>query len=148
MGNPAGKVALKRSKMSKFALQFSEMVKLVNFLMVGLGGAAGSMLRYVVTMLGSALGISGNTATFFANTLGSFLIGLLTGCCRQETLLLLLTVGLCGGFTTFSTFSMQSVTLLERGRYGMAAVYIAGTLLLCLLCCWVGYRLGTKKIFL
>lgn len=145
MGNPAGKVALKRSKMSKFALQFSEMVKLVNFLMVGLGGAAGSMLRYGVTMLGSTLGISGNTATFFVNTLGSFLIGLLTGCCRQETLLLLLTVGLCGGFTTFSTFSMQNVRMLQEGRVGMAVTYILLTVFVCILMAWLGFRLGQSR---
>ena len=131
--------------MSKFALQFSEMVKLVNFLIVGLGGAAGSMLRYGVTMLGSTLGISGNTATFFANTLGSFLIGLLTGCCRQETLLLLLTVGLCGGFTTFSTFSMQNVRMLQEGRVGMAVTYIILTVFVCIIMAWLGFRLGQSR---
>lgn len=121
------------------------MVKLVNFLMVGLGGAAGSMLRYGITILGSALGISGNTATFFVNTLGSFLIGLLTGCCRQETLLLLLTVGLCGGFTTFSTFSMQNVRMLQEGRVGMAVTYILLTVFVCILMAWLGFRLGQSR---
>ena len=66
------------------------MDRLVNFLMVGLGGAAGSMLRYGATLLCSALNLSGNAATFSVNVLGSFLIGLFSGCCKEGTLLLLL----------------------------------------------------------
>lgn len=121
------------------------MDKLVNFLIVGLGGAAGSMLRYVVTLLGSTLNLSGNVATFSVNILGSFLIGLLTGCCKEGTLLLLLTVGLCGGFTTFSTFSMQNVRMLQEGKIGMAAIYILATVIVCILMAWLGYRLGQSR---
>lgn len=118
------------------------MEKIVNFLFVGLGGALGSMLRYGVTLLCSALNVSGNVATFCVNILGSFLIGLLTGCCKDASMLLLLTVGLCGGFTTFSTFSMQNVRLLQDGKIGMAAVYIAATVAVCILMAWLGYRIG------
>ena len=121
------------------------MDRLVNFLMVGLGGAAGSMLRYAVTLLGAASGISGNVATFAVNVLGSFLIGLFTGCCREGSLLLLLTVGLCGGFTTFSTFSLQNVRMLQDGKIGMAAVYILSSLIVCILAAWLGYRLGQSR---
>lgn len=121
------------------------MDKLLNFLVVGLGGAAGSMLRYGVTLLGSSLNLSGNVATFAVNIFGSFLIGLLTGCCKEGTLLLLLTVGLCGGFTTFSTFSMQNVRMLQDGKIGMAAVYIISTVAVCILMAWLGYRLGQSK---
>lgn len=120
-----------------------------NFLLVGLGGAAGCMLRYATTLLTSRMHGSALWATLAVNILGSMLMGWLVAQGVQGSRwMTFATVGLCGGFTTFSTFSMQSVTLLERGRYGMAAVYIVGTLLLCLLCCWVGYRLGTKKFFL
>lgn len=121
------------------------MDKLMNFLMVGLGGAAGSMLRYCVTLLGAALHLSGNVATFAVNILGSFLIGLLTGCCREGTLLLLLTVGLCGGFTTFSTFSMQNVRMLQDGKIGMAAIYIIATVIVCIIMASLGYRLGQSR---
>ncbi len=121
------------------------MDKIVNFIFVGLGGAAGSMLRYAVTLLGAAAGISRTVATFAVNVLGSFLIGLFTGCCREGSLLLLLTVGLCGGFTTFSTFSLQNVRMLQDGKIGMAAVYILSSLIVCILAAWLGYRLGQSR---
>lgn len=121
------------------------MDKLVNFLMVGLGGAAGSMLRYGMTLLCSALNLSGNVATFGVNILGSFLIGLFSGCCREGSLLLLLTVGLCGGFTTFSTFSFQNVRMLQEGRIGAASIYIVVTVIVCVAMAWLGYRLSQSR---
>lgn len=121
------------------------MDKLVNFLMVGLGGAAGSILRYGMTLLCSALSLSGNVATFGVNILGSFLIGLFTGSCREGSLLLLLTVGLCGGFTTFSTFSMQNVRLLQEGKIGISAIYILTTVIVCVAMAWLGYRLSQSR---
>lgn len=102
------------------------------FLLVGIGGAAGSMLRYGMTLLMNVLGGAATTATCMVNVIGSFLIGLLASCLEQSNWMLLLTMGLCGGFTTFSTFSMQSVSLLQQGRYGAALLYILGTLILCL----------------
>lgn len=114
----------------------------MNFLIVGLGGAAGSMLRYGMTLLFALFEWSGNLATFGVNVIGSFLIGILTGFCKDGTILLLLTVGLCGGFTTFSTFSLQSVRLLQSGKFGAAALYIAGTLVVCVAAACVGYMLG------
>lgn len=121
------------------------MDKLVNFLMVGLGGAVGCMFRYGITLLGAALHLSGNIATFVVNALGSFLIGLLTGCCKEGPLLLLLTVGLCGGFTTFSTFSMQNVRMLQDGKIGAAAIYILVTIIICIMMAWLGYRLCQSR---
>lgn len=121
------------------------MDKLIKILVAGLGGAAGSMLRYGITLLGQALDLSGNIATFSVNILGSFLIGLFSGCCKDATLLLLLTVGLCGGFTTFSTFSMQNVRMLQEGKIGLAAVYIIATVTVCIFMAWLGYRLGQTR---
>ena len=121
------------------------MDKIANFLMVGLGGATGSMLRYSVTLLCSTLGLSGNVATFSVNILGSFIIGLLTGCCKEGTLMLLLTIGLCGGFTTFSTFSLQNVRMIQDGKMGMAATYILATVIVCIIMAWFGYRLGQSR---
>lgn len=121
------------------------MDKLVNFLMVGLGGAAGSMLRYGCDLLIAALAFPSQISTFFVNILGSFLIGLFTGCCKEGTLLLMLTIGLCGGFTTFSTFSMQNVRMLQDGKVGMAAVYIIATVIVCVIMAWLGYRLGQSR---
>lgn len=121
------------------------MDKLVNFFLIGLGGALGSMLRYGMTLICAALNLSGNAATLGVNILGSFLIGLFTGCCKDGSLLLLLTVGLCGGFTTFSTFSMQNVRLLQDGKIGLAAVYIISTVAACIVMAWLGYKLGQSR---
>lgn len=121
------------------------MDKTIDFLLVGLGGALGSMLRYGMTLLCAAFNLSGNVATLAVNVLGSFLIGLLTGCCKDGSMLLLLTVGLCGGFTTFSTFSMQNVRLLQDGKIGLAAIYILATVVLCVIMAWLGYKIGQTR---
>lgn len=116
-----------------------------NLLFVGIGGAAGSMMRYAVTLLTARLHGTANVATLLVNVAGSMLMGwLMAHGVQGSRWMLFATVGLCGGFTTFSTFSMQTVTLLDRGRISMAFAYAAATLILCLLCCWAGYRLGTK----
>jgi len=115
-----------------------------NILLVGLGGAIGAMMRYGVTLLFTALHWSTNVGTCLTNIIGSFCMGLLVSACSQSPWLLMATVGICGGFTTFSTFSMQSVTLLQQGKYGPAAVYILGTVVLCLAFAFAGYWLGTK----
>ncbi len=117
---------------------------LKNFIFVGLGGAVGSMLRYAVTLLATAMQISTNWATVAVNVVGSFLIGLFLSMCGTGSWMLLLTVGLCGGFTTFSTFSSQSLTLLQNGQYGAGLAYVFGTLVLCLLFVWCGMALGAR----
>ena len=116
-----------------------------NILLVGLGGAVGAMLRYGVTLLCNAISWSTNLGTFLVNIIGSFAMGFLVSCCSGSPWLLMATVGICGGFTTFSTFSMQSVTLLQQGKYGMAALYILGTIIVCIafaaIGCYVGQRI-------
>lgn len=102
-----------------------------NILLVGLGGAAGAMLRYCNTLFFTFMHWSANVGTLLTNVIGSFIMGMLVSCFEQSPALLFATVGLCGGFTTFSTFSMQSVSLLQQGRYGAAALYILGTMTLC-----------------
>lgn len=117
---------------------------LKNIILVGLGGGIGAMLRYGITLLFSALHWSTNVGTFLTNILGSLAMGILTGCTRNEQLLLLLTVGVCGGFTTFSTFSTQSMGLLQSGRYLPAFAYIIGTVTVCILFAFIGYYIGTR----
>lgn len=112
-----------------------------NFLMVGLGGALGSMLRYAVTLLFAAAGWSGNLGIMLVNALGSFAIGYLTGAVKDNVLLLLLTVGVCGGFTTFSTFSMQSVRLLQDGRVLQFGLYAVLSVIICISMAWLGCKL-------
>ena len=115
-----------------------------NILIVGLGGAAGSILRYLATLAGNALHCASWTATLSVNGIGSFLIGLFMAACTSGDWKLMLTVGLCGGFTTYSTFSAQSLEMLRSGNYLNAGAYILGTVVLCLLFVWAGMYVGTK----
>ena len=101
-------------------------------LLVFLGGGTGSVLRYLVGMwIGSA---AFPWATLAVNAVGSLAIGLFGGWAARfgwgEALRLSLTVGLCGGFTTFSTFSKESLALIESGRYGLFVLYAAGSVAL------------------
>lgn len=117
---------------------------LKNILIVGLGGAAGSILRYLATLAGNALHCASWIATLSVNGIGSFLIGLFMAACTSGDWKLMLTVGLCGGFTTYSTFSAQSLEMLRSGNFLNACVYIIGTILLCLFFVWAGIFVGTK----
>lgn len=100
-----------------------------NILLVALGGAAGSVARYL-TVLGAARLVPGFPVGVMAiNVLGSFVIGLLAGVLigPRAGFSPLLVVGFLGGFTTFSTFSLDALRLWDAGQPGMALVYVVGT---------------------
>jgi CrcB protein len=109
----------------------------MNMLIVFLGGGFGSLCRYLfglgfVRLAGPA---QPYLATFLINILGSLLMGLLIGLLARTTGVterwrLLLGVGVLGGFTTFSSFSLEAVMMIERRAYAVAAAYIAGSVLL------------------
>lgn len=117
---------------------------LKNFLLVGLGGAIGSMLRYAVTCIFAVTNYPAFIGTLCVNSIGSFLIGLFASLISKDFTLLLCTVGLCGGFTTYSTFSAQSLNLLQCGKYSTAFLYIISTLFVCLLFTWIGIWVGKR----
>ena len=98
-----------------------------SLLLVGAGGALGSVARYAVSMLFAHFAICSHWATLVVNVVGSFLIGLaiplLSGGAH-----LFAVVGFCGGFTTFSTFSSQAVQLFQTGERLAAAAYVAVSL--------------------
>jgi CrcB protein len=108
-------------------IRISKQKMIKNLLLVGAGGALGSIARYAVSMLFAYLAISGHWATLLVNIVGSFLIGLaiplLSGGAH-----LFAVVGFCGGFTTFSTFSSQALQLFQAGERLTAAVYVAVSL--------------------
>lgn len=109
-------------------------------LLVALGGALGSAMRYLTAIL-LARHYTGSIplATLVVNVLGCFLIGLLIGLCSETTYLRLLFItGFCGGFTTFSTFTAESYVMFREGAYGLALLYIAGSVVIGLLALWVG----------
>lgn len=112
---------------------------------VEFGGAAGSIVRYLLsggilagqTLLGFPAG------TFTVNAAGSLLIGILLEATSSETLGWLLIVGFCGGFTTFSTFSADTVRLLRAGCYNAAAIYVALSVAVCIVFAALGMWIGT-----
>ena len=109
----------------------------MNLLVVFLGGGLGAMCRYlfgvgVVRLSGPA---HGPFATFIINVLGSVLMGVLIGAMTKMTGVndrwrLLLGIGVLGGFTTFSSFSLEAVLMIERRAYALAAAYVVGSVVL------------------
>lgn len=118
-----------------------------SLLLVGVGGFIGSIARYLVSKLNVSLSLfSIPVGTLLVNICGSFLIGMFAalatrGIISAETRLLLV-VGLCGGFTTFSTFSNENLTLIQTGHAGVAIVYACISVALGLLAVVLGYKLS------
>lgn len=110
----------------------------MNLLLVALGGALGAVLRFLVGEQALRLGIAAPISTLAINVAGSFLLGWLAAGGRVS---LLLGVGVLGGFTTFSAFSVQTLGLLERAPL-WALAYVAGSVLMSLLAAWCGLMLG------
>ena len=111
---------------------------------VALGGAAGSVARYSVGVWAARLfGASLPWGTLIVNVLGGLAMGALAARLgpAQETLRLALGVGVLGGFTTFSAFSLETVRLIEQGP-ATAALYVAASLILSVGACWAGLTLG------
>jgi CrcB protein len=111
--------------------------------LIAVGGAAGSLLRYLVGGSIQRFSTTGfPVGTLFVNIVGCFLIGVfvrfLLHTQTSPEMRALLVVGFCGGFTTFSTFSIETVGLIEGGEYARAATYIAGSVLLCLMATFAG----------
>jgi CrcB protein len=116
----------------------------LNFLIVGMGGAIGSMLRYGGSILSLKMGIHNFPwGTMTINILGSLCIGLIIGLLAHlqnwsEEVRLFAVVGLLGGFTTFSAFSLDTVLLFERGQYLYAGLYVAGSVLISIAATFLG----------
>jgi len=118
-------------------------------LLVGVGGFAGSIARYLVSKLNVSwqlLAIPMGTLT--VNILGSLLIGLLVGLSAKSNLIsnelrLLLMVGFCGGFTTFSSFTNENFILMQNGQFLTVLLYSAISITLGFLAVYLGYILAS-----
>ena len=111
---------------------------------VGAGSFIGGMARYLVSVLMKGIGKGFPWATLAVNLAGCFLIGLLWGIFSRNATegskwALFLTVGLCGGFTTFSTFSKESLMMLQAGNFWGFAGYIALSVIAGIACVALGY---------
>ena len=120
----------------------------MRLLLICLGGAVGTGARYLIGGLAARwLGSEFPYGTLFINVLGSFLIGFvqqvgLTTLAIPETTRLVLTIGVMGGFTTYSSFSYETISLIENGSWLGAATNVVLTTGLCLVVCVLGLGLG------
>ncbi len=125
----------------------------MQYLYVFLGGGLGAVCRYLATTaIGARFGMMFPFGTLFVNTLGSFLMALIMGFLLTmakannllaEPLRLLLTVGFLGGFTTFSSFSMETLTLLRSGSIVLTIANITANVVLGLVAAILGLYLAT-----
>ena len=118
----------------------------MSFLWVFIGGGIGSVLRYAVGLCIGAAAFP--WATLAVNVGGSFAIGLFGGWSERfgwsEAVRLALTVGLCGGFTTFSTFSKESLALVQSGRGCAFVAYVIGSIAIGLAAIVLGYFIARQ----
>jgi len=120
------------------------------YLWIGLGGALGSMARHWSNGAVAALaGVGFPWGTLVINILGSFIIGVAASTMTADgafpsgdTPRQFVMVGLCGGYTTFSAFSLQTLALLQGGQVSAAAGNAALSVGLCMVAVWAGYGLG------
>jgi CrcB protein len=120
-----------------------------DILLVGLGGFAGSVARYLVSKLNVTWQVHAiPMGTLTVNILGSLLIGFLVGLSAKSNLIsnelrLLLMVGFCGGFTTFSSFTNENLILMQNGQFLTVILYTALSVLLGFLAVYLGYILAS-----
>ena len=124
----------------------------MNYLWVALGSALSGIGRYACSGLGARLfGETFPWGTLFVNVTGSLAIGVLAVVIPDDSRALsdnardFLMIGICGGFTTFSSFSLQTLNLARNGEIGAAAAYTVGSVVLCLAAVAIGY-FGTAAI--
>ena len=117
-------------------------------LLITLGGAIGTLLRYITSLLAAQwLGTEFPYGTLIVNLSGAFVIGVvqhlgMEGLMIPDNTRLFLTTGMMGGLTTYSTFSYETVRLMEAGAWSQAWINIFVTTVICLSLCFVGISVG------
>lgn len=115
----------------------------MSFLFVAFGGAVGAMARYAISLIPVKTGFP--ILTLITNIVGAILIGFIVGFTSNkenisENTVLFWKTGVCGGFTTFSTFSLEAFNLLDKKQYTLGGLYIV----LSVTCCILGILCGKK----
>ena len=108
---------------------------MINVLAVGLGGFVGAVGRYLIGLIPVSETMAFPIKTFAINVLGCIIIGVLSvavakGTSLSPQMMLVLKVGVCGGFTTFSTFALETADLIKAGNSAIALAYILGSVLI------------------
>lgn len=108
---------------------------MLNCLLVGIGGFIGAVLRYLISLIPIKNPVSFPVNTFIINIVGAFAIGCIAFAVSKNEnidpkLLLLLKVGVCGGFTTFSTFALETAELIKGGSVAVALIYVLTSVIL------------------
>ncbi|MFO1514425.1 MAG: fluoride efflux transporter CrcB [Verrucomicrobiota bacterium] len=122
----------------------------MTYLLVASGGALGSVGRYWLSgVVAARVGEMFPWGTLVVNVTGSFVIGLLAAVTEPEGRLLaspdfrlFFMIGVCGGYTTFSSFSLQTLNLLRDGEWLYAGGNVLLSVILCMVGVWLGYLLG------
>jgi CrcB protein len=123
---------------------------MMNALLIFVGGGLGSLARWGASgFIGNTIGETFPWGTLLVNVSGSFVIGLFAAVTGPEgrwlasnTFRQFFMLGICGGYTTFSSFSLQTLTLAQDGQWFKAGLNCILSLLLCLLGVWLGHLLG------
>ena len=119
---------------------------------VAVGSAVGGVARYLLgAFIQQRAGPSFPTGTLVVNVSGSFLLGLLLRYALgseaiSAELRAMLTIGFCGGYTTFSTFSFETAVLLEEGQHARAGLYLLASVVLSLVGVWLGFAAARELL--
>ena len=125
----------------------------MSYVWVTIGSAIGGLLRYIITRLTLNISVGLPYGTILINVLGSFVIGYFGTLTLQsgkyaasDNVRLFVMVGLCGGFTTFSSFSLQTFDLLRTGAWGKALANAVLSVILCVGAVAAGHMLAQRSV--
>ncbi len=118
-----------------------------NFILVGLGGSIGSMLRFAIWHYIKSMNFP--AATLLVNIVGSLVIGIVIGMSIKDAGFsqqwkIFLATGICGGFTTFSAFSIENLLMLQNGKYILSLFYISASIIFGIAAAWLGFKLASN----